>query len=107
MTPLKRKAVSAQIAQVDSNEPISSSEANAHTSAQLLNEELLLSIFSSLSLSDIIECSLVSRKWNRVANNNRVRTETSEILVNIFFCLYVDFFFFFFRLGENCIAKHF
>lgn len=39
---------------------------------ELLNQELLLKVFSWLSLQDINQCLLVCRKWNRVANDNKV-----------------------------------
>lgn len=38
-----------------------------------LNEELLLIILSWLSLEDINECGLVSHKFNRLSNDNKVR----------------------------------
>lgn len=40
--------------------------------ANLLTEELLLQVFSWLPLENIHKCMLVCRKWNRVANDNKV-----------------------------------
>lgn len=69
---------------VDTNPDASNENVSRVNPANLLTEELLLEVFSWLSLENIHKCMLVSKKWNRVANDNNV----SEIFMC--FCIFID-----------------
>lgn len=71
----KRKAsfdesVTGRITTFDNTRTVVQAEGNG--TIELLNQELLLGIFSWLLLEDVNECMLVCRKWNVIASDNKV-----------------------------------
>ena len=50
---------------------------------QSFSKELVLKVFSFLSLKDLIQCAVVSLHWSRMANDEMVFYKTEETVVKV------------------------
>ena len=49
--------------------------------AQSFSKELVLKVFSFLSLQDLMQCAVVSLHWSRMANDEMVFNKTEETVM--------------------------